>query len=278
MKRRRGFRLAVILIACMGLLALTRLVVKVGFMENERFHLQDFSVVTEGPLEPDDIISATGIHYGENLLMISLTAVRDRLESLPEVRKARVVRDYPGVLKLEVTQRKPVAWLQSSALSSKRGVANAGCMLDADGVVLPDFKRGVGSANLPCISVSTLSTLVPGRVIDSAQVIAALHLLVAQMGADLEFGKIDASRKYGLLATTAHGGVTVTFGFSDFDKQFMRLGRVMADAEQRHRALATVNLLVEHNVPVTFRDISTATATTIGNGAAQPHRALASVK
>ena len=41
---------------------------------------------------------------------------------------------------------------------------------------------------------------------------------------------------------------------ANFDKEFNRLTRTLDEATKRHWRLATVNLLVEHNVPVTFRN------------------------
>lgn len=277
-KRRRGFRMAVILIACMALVALARLVVREAFINNDRFHLQDFSVLTEGPLTPDQIVSATGLHHGMNMLMISLAAVRDRLEALPEVRKARVSRDYPGMLNLEVEQRKPVAWLVTTG--SPNAKSFRGCMLDADGVVLPDFKKGAGGAKLPRITLDVLPRMVPGRPVESVQVLAALHLLAAHqgtvLGQSLEIVSIDATRKYGLQASTGQGGLSIMFGVGEFDKQLRRLDRVVADAARRNRTLATVNLLVEQNVPVTFRDAGSTAATTTEKRQGSPGDTLAS--
>jgi len=44
----------------------------------------------------------------------------------------------------------------------------------------------------------------------------------------------------------------VTFGFDNLDTQLQRLEQFLIYSDDAHRELATVNLLVQRNIPVTF--------------------------
>ncbi len=73
--------------------------------------------------------------------------------------------------------------------------------------------------------------------------------------------KVDASRAQALYAEYA-SGMNVTFPVNaDLDQQIHRLDLALAEATRHHWRLATVNLLVEHNVPITLSSRSETAAT-----------------
>ena len=277
---RRGFKAAMALIAFMGLFSLGKLVLKEAFLDNPRFHLQHVAVLTDGALTPAEIVSATGLQDGMNMLLISLGSVRDKIEELPQVKKVRVTRSYPSLIMVEAEQRQPVAWLDCPQQALPAGVGSSGCMLDENGYVLPNPDKDRAHHQLPVIAVDKLQPLVLGHKIDSSQALAALQLLSAHQNSAvnhlMELVKVDATGKYALQAVY-DTKMTVTFSSYDIDKQLRRLERVVEAASQRQRSLATVNLLVEQNVPVTFRDggTSTAAARTLEKQMLNTRRALA---
>tara|TARA_B100000809_G_scaffold150203_1_gene147701 strand:+ start:867 stop:1634 length:768 start_codon:yes stop_codon:yes gene_type:complete len=78
-----------------------------------------------------------GIHPDK----ISLNAISNLIEEHPYVKAARVSNHYPGVIKIEIMERKPIALLQASPM----------IMLDGEGVVLPDLNN-FADFNLPTLS------------------------------------------------------------------------------------------------------------------------------
>ena len=63
--------------------------------------------------------------------------------------------------------------------------------------------------------------------------------------------EIDVSKGYCLLVTDKNH-TRVTFGFDDLDTQLQRLEHFLVYCDDSKQELATVNLLVQRNIPVTF--------------------------
>jgi cell division septal protein FtsQ len=281
-KRRKvmrwGFKFAVASLVLTGIVSAGKIVVREAFMDSPRFKLQHLSVITDGSLQPSEIIGASGLHEGANMLGISLVQVREKLEQLPQVRHAKVSRGYPGVIFLEVEQRQPSAWLECPRLRLAAGDHESGCLLDADGFVLPSGQPAAALKNLPVIRVEKLSRLAPGQCLESTEVHAALKLLQAHAASDLAHSaairRIDASRGYAL-TVTFDTQLTAILPAEGITKQLQRLSRVIHEAEDQKWQLATVDLLVEKNVPVTLRASATPPSGTSAPAQRRPGRTLA---
>jgi hypothetical protein len=76
---------------------------------------------------------------------------------------------------------------------------------------------------------------------------------------------IDVSKGYCLLVTDKNH-TTVTFGFDNLDTQLQRLEQLLVHADDAKREMATVNLFVQRNIPVTY----TKTATEVINETIDP--------
>jgi cell division septal protein FtsQ len=266
-KRRKvmrwGFKFAVAVLLLTGVASVGKIVVRDAFVDSPRFKLQHFSVITDGSLQPSEIIAATGLDEGINMLSVPLVQIREKLEQLPQVRRAKVSRGYPGMLFLEVEQRQPVAWLECPPLRLAANVPNSGVLLDADGFVLPSGKVTAELRKLPVIRVDKLTRLAPGQCIGSTQVLAALQLLHAHAEsemADAAITRIDASRAYAL-TVTFDSSVSVVLPVDGFGRQLQRLARVVREAAQQNLQIASVDLLVDKNIPVTLRAVAAPTGT-----------------
>lgn len=261
---RLGFKFAVFSLMATGVFSVGKIVVRDAFVENDRFRLQHFSVNTDGELSASDIIAATGLKEGMNMLDIPLVEVRDKLTALPQVRQATVSRGYPGMLFLTVEQRHPVAWLECPEERLEARVPGYGCLLDEHGVVLPCGEVTAEQQRLPCIRVKKLNRLVPGKPIESAPgVLAALKLLAAHessaLGHVTGIKRVDASKGYAL-TVTYDAKFSAVFPAEGFSRHLQRLERVVQEAARHRWQLATVDLLVQNNVPITLRGGVTASS------------------
>jgi hypothetical protein len=63
--------------------------------------------------------------------------------------------------------------------------------------------------------------------------------------------EIDVSKGYCLVVTDKNH-TRVTFGFDNLDAQLQRLEQFLVYSDDSKQELATVNLLVQRNIPVTF--------------------------
>ena len=187
-----------------GLLALVLAVGAVQLAHTPLFALAAVQVEGTRALDRDEVLAAAAVRPGEPYLGLDLQAIRRRVEALPRVAAARVVRDYPASLRIVVSERTPVASVRRRMVS---------WLVAADGTVLevtrqpPAGLPQVGSVPLPA-DVHPGSRLPPGNPLANA--LAALGGMRPDLRAQvvavharsldgLEFGLRDGTRVlYGL--------------------------------------------------------------------------------
>lgn len=88
-----------------------------------------------------ELADALGIGQGDSIIFFDTGAARRRIEALPFVRQAEVLRLLPGSIRVEIAQREPFAVWQSQGTVS---------VIDADGVVI-DRATQTDYAALPLV-------------------------------------------------------------------------------------------------------------------------------
>lgn len=254
--RRAGFRSAVWLVALFALIALAAVTWRQTLYRNPRFGLKEVTVFTEGPLRPEKLVREMGLVEGMDTLWINLRALSEKVERLPQVKSATAKRDYQGHMEVTVIQRRPVAWLECHHLGLHSMKSGFGCLLDEEGVAMPCEVIVKEFTRLPVIRYEELSQVHPGLPVRDLQVQAALRLL-KEMETRMESGmpallRCEIPAKYALIAHF-EDGLEVTFNPDELDRQLPRFDRVMIEAHQKGWRIATLNLLPEENVPITFR-------------------------
>src|SRR5256886_14372690 len=126
---------------------------------------------------------------------------------------------------------------------------------------------------LPLI-LSARESLEAGKSVESPETRAALELLRLStrsfMQTRFQIREIDLSNGYCLVVTDKNHS-RVTFGFDNLDLQLQRLEQFLIYSDDAHRELATVNLLVQRNIPVTFQKSSAEVINDTIQPAESPH-------
>jgi len=110
---------------------------------------------------------------------------------------------------------------------------------------------------LPLIVGCLSESLEAGKVVESPEAKTALELLRLSAASFLQMRfqirEIDVSKSYCLLVTDKNRA-RVTFGFNDLQTQLRRLEQFLVYCDDSKQELATVNLLVQRNIPLTFAE------------------------
>jgi cell division septal protein FtsQ len=225
------------------------------FFENPDYQLSAINVQTDGTLSRDQILQVAGLREGENIFAVNLGKVHDQLQQLPQVDDVQVVRKLPAEIDITVTERKPIAWMTDAKEISDPFDSEAAFLVDARGVLMKEKKLLPEYLGLPLISGCTGESLEPGKIVESFEAKAALELLRLStrsfMQTRFQIREIDISKGY-CLAVTDKNHTRVTFGFDNLDEQLQRLEQFLVYSDDTKRELATVNLLVQRNIPITF--------------------------
>jgi hypothetical protein len=81
--------------------------------QNSDFTLRRFHIEPANKIGKGELVAASGVRIGQNLLQLSLDEVRDSLEKLPTVASVRVERRLPDTLYLYIEERK-LEWIMRS--------------------------------------------------------------------------------------------------------------------------------------------------------------------
>jgi cell division septal protein FtsQ len=225
------------------------------FYENSDYRLSAIEIETDGNLSREQVLETANLREAENIFRVNLARVHDQLQQLPQVDEVQVLRKLPGEIDIKISERKPIAWLTSEKRIADPFASNAAFLVDARGVLMKEKKLLPEYLGLPLITGCTSESLEAGKIVESFESKAALELLRLStrsfMQTRFQIREIDVSKGYCLLVTDKNH-TQVTFGFENLDTQLQRLEKFLVYSDDSKQELATVNLLVQRNIPVTF--------------------------
>ena len=225
------------------------------FFDNPDYRLSTIVVRTDGTLQRDQILKTGDLREGLNIFSVNLAQVHDRLQQLAQVDEVQVERKLPNEIDITITERKPIAWITSEKTLADPFVSDVAFLVDGRGILMKEKKLLPEYLALPLITGCADEALAPGKTIESFQARAALELLrlttTSFMQTRFQVREIDLSKGYCLLVTDKNH-LQVTFGFDQLEEQMQRLEEFLVYSDDSEREIATVNLLVKRNTPVTF--------------------------
>jgi cell division protein FtsQ len=248
-------RVILLAVSCAAIYAGTREAARRLFFENSDYQLKTIELQTDGTLQREQILNAAGLHEGKNIFRVNLARVHDLIQQLPQTDEVQVVRKLPSEIDIRVVERKPVAWITSEKEISDPFTSDSAFLVDARGVLMKEKKLLPEYLGLPVILGCSSESLEAGKIVESSAAKTALELvrLSARSFLQMRFQirEIDVSEAYRLLVTDKDHS-RVTFGYNDLEGQLRRLEQFLVYCDDSKQELATLNLLVQRNIPVTF--------------------------
>lgn len=98
------------------------------------FLVESIEVVPAGVLPPGTVQALEKRYLRQNLFRLSVREVSRALEENPHIRDARVSRQFPQTLRVEVIERRPLFQIQFSPKGTYYSVSEDGVWVDADSV------------------------------------------------------------------------------------------------------------------------------------------------
>lgn len=230
------------------------------FFANPNYLVSHITVDNAGTLDRDTIVKASGIRSGVNIFSLSLETARKALLQIPQIEDAQVSRSLPDTVKIVITERHPVAWLAATREKAESLDHSQALLIDASGVVLKAKSVLAEYLRLPIIVGVPVDNLRIGQPITVPEVRTALALI--QKSANVLAGRfdvlwVDLSSGYSFEVRDREN-TRVRLGPEDLDGQLVKLRLLLDYCDTNHKKMATANLMVQRNVPVTFVRIETA--------------------
>lgn len=206
----RMLRPGLVLAAVAGGLALGH-----GLLTSPRFAVAEVEVRGASRLPVAGLLAATGITAGVNIFRVNPEAVGARLERIPGVRWARVIREFPNRVTVVVEERQPFTLIHLGRLH----------WLDEEGVLLAAAPRPL-TPGLPLVSGLVAEEVGSAERPASDRALTALGLLRALLrsGSPLlsRLSEIDMSRPDGPVFYTVDG-TEIRLGNGEWEEQLVRL-------------------------------------------------------
>jgi cell division protein FtsQ len=200
-----------------------------------RFAVTTVEVAGHSRLSREEIVAAAGIAPNANLVTLDPRAVAARLEALPLVRRAEVIRTLPGRVTLVVEERQPFA------------LANAGALhwIDEEGVDLGTESHAV-ALGIPILSGLRQDDLGSrGRPASGERLgvgLSLVRLLLRGRPSLLgQISEIDLSRPEGPVLYTLDG-IEVRLGKEEWDPRLGRLQGVLAQVATTEEVPTSIDL------------------------------------
>ncbi len=227
------------------------------FLGNEKYVLQEIKLTSNGKLSHARIVKAADIDLGANIFAINIDKIQASLEVLPEVISCDVERRLPGVLQINITERIPVAWIESQTLQFP-GRANGGILADKNGTTFPcEGNLWQTAQHLPTIAIhgAKKESFQHGEKMNEPDIIRALHLIAAFNEQDIRAEwlprRIVLLNSYSM-EVTCHDNSNAVFGMYDHQRQLNDFVSIREHTLKTSRDVEHVNLIPKINIPVKF--------------------------
>jgi len=191
-----------------------------------------------------DLLSVFGADIGRNVFLVPLESRRTALEQLPWVERATVMRLLPNQLRVAITERTPIAFVQV------RGRIE---LADVNGVILAVTPEQMSSRHYSFAVVTGINPADPLSVRS-----ARMHLYQKFIG-DLDasgehvssqLSEVDLSDPDDVRATVPANGTDLVlhFGQEDFLARWHNYQAHIAQWMQQYPHLASIDLRYDHEV------------------------------
>jgi cell division protein FtsQ len=198
------------------------------------FSVASIEVRGASRMSPAQVIETAGIQAGTNIFRLSTYEAAKRLENLPGIRTAEVVRDLPNRVTIIVEERRPFTLVHAGRLH----------WIDEEGVAIGAAPQAV-APSAPVISGLTPQELETTREHPSARARVAIALIRALVRRasrlTAQISEIDVSRPDGPVLYTVDG-VEVRLGTEEWESRLGRLENVLQEIASAPEAVTSIDL------------------------------------
>ncbi len=217
-------------------------------LTNSNFRVQQVEVVGTQNGTLVHTIQNMGIQ-GKNIFLLDVGALTTRIEALPVVASANLVRQLPDQVTVNVVERTPVLLWQT-----QQGIFS----IDSHGVVIAPVSETTGTGGLMTVvderggANGVAQQVHPGALLNEAdiafarEVFARLPQLSAVPSFTLRYDNVPKQGRHGTFIVVSSDGWLAYLGTADnnnpLDNRLVELQQILSLAQQEQLNLATIDL------------------------------------
>ncbi len=187
------------------------------------FSLQNVYLSGHKKVDSRAILAATGVQNGQPILSFSLPEMKERLEKIPLIRNAKISRNLPHSLRIEVEERQPVAiWQYQGQLQ----------LVDSEGVALgkADLRE---NGNLPLL----VGQMNPEHIRE----FFAFLTKTPELQKEMETASLVSERRWNI---TLKKGIEIKLPEAELEIAWKRLGDLVAQNVLLREDIQVIDLRV----------------------------------
>lgn len=226
---------------------------------NDQLKIREFQVRTDGVIDRAHLARWSGVNLGDNLFAVDLHAIKRHLELHGMIRQASLERVLPGTLRLQVSEREPLARVKLYFTSADRRLLTRIYGVDRTGRVMPLDQSIVRPETiqiwqrLPEITGLNPIEIVPGKDLTNRVAVAAMEFInsfnTSPMKQLLQIGYIDVSDSE-VLHVHMLQGQKVDLLDRDFARQLARWQAIHEYCYARRTGYSWIDLSPTNNIPI----------------------------
>ncbi len=233
---RRGLKLSALIL----ILSATSALFVMGYAavtRSEYFQARAIKVSGNVRLTEEEIMAQAGVHEGDNLLALNLRLVRQRLLAHEWIAQARVSREIPGAITIQVQEQAPLARVDLGRIF----------LMNAQGRIFKEVKKHTMD-DLPLVSGLTYNDISMNEDTLKPMVAAVCQVLTisqkpqsAIAWQDIE--RLDVDKEIGIIANLKNH-LTINLGLDQYETKFERMARLRPRLEgnEQWRAYRALDL------------------------------------
>jgi cell division protein FtsQ len=244
-----GFKLTSLIVLLMATSALY-VMVYAAVTGSDYFGLRNISLSGNQRLSEKEILAQADIHPGDNLVALNLRLVRDRLLAHPWIATARVSREIPEALNIQIMEHSPLARIDLGRTF----------LINAEGRIFKEAEDN-DPQDIPLVTGMAYSDISLGKDALTAAMQTALQVLRYSRAASSAIGypeikRLHMDKQIGVSITLKQSERIIKMGFDDFEKKSRRYKQLRShlEADARWRDFQAVDLNNPDRVVVRLSD------------------------
>ncbi|MBT8338533.1 MAG: FtsQ-type POTRA domain-containing protein [Desulfatitalea sp.] len=225
---RIGFRLTTLLVVLSAISALCM----AGYTAVTRsayFRTQTINVHCGKRLSHKEILTQAGIQSGDNLMAVNLRLARKRLLAHPWIATARVSRQIPNTIDIQVREHIPLARVDLGRIF----------LINLQGRIFKELEE-TDPLDLPLVNGVTYADISLGNDTLSTPLAAVMKVLrmSREPGAAISFSQIDClylDREMGVVLTLKQKKRQIKLGYDDYEAKYKRYSQLRRHLEHNRR-------------------------------------------
>ncbi len=206
----------------------------------EYLAVKKISVAGAHRVSPDEAVELSGITEGENILSFKASEAVAGLKTNPWVTGASISRSLPGTVRIDITEREPVALVKLDGLY----------VMDTTGTVFKKYAVG-DDLDLPVITGLTKEGLAKGA--GQKGLLELISTLRDRKGFNMErVSEINVDDVFGLSIYTLRDGVRLEVGADGFAEKLASFDKVLAARGGALNGIVAMDLNSSRAVVVRF--------------------------